>query len=305
MTATATKERPAASAVLHKLNASLPAIEVLDGVLALRAGTTIEIGGRSFAFSERASIPVEGSEVVGRDYVVGISDDGSLKAWAASQGEHDRSNVIGGVHYAPGGNAAARQGGDTTPAFNPLSCWDIKFRPACADPRGMTFVASVPGSEDVRPFWADIYLLAEGHELGTAGFGLTIADGSNPPAGHTKLDFATAKAVLAQHGKSLPSVTEFFALAYGGTEKTAAGQDPKKTGLDAPRTSRCGIMQAFGSLYVWGHDGDPDERRACIFGGYWDNGGWAGSRRANVGSWPDSSDGWIGARGRSDHLQHE
>ena len=41
-------------------------------------------------------------------------------------------------------------------------------------------------------------------------------------------------------------------------------------------------------------------RGAAIFGGNWDNGDWAGSRYANVSNWPDNSNEWIGARGRSD-----
>ena len=43
--------------------------------------------------------------------------------------------------------------------------------------------------------------------------------------------------------------------------------------------------------------------RASIFGGSWINGSDAGSRCAGVGSWPVHSDGDLGARGRSDHLQ--
>lgn len=42
--------------------------------------------------------------------------------------------------------------------------------------------------------------------------------------------------------------------------------------------------------------------RASIFGGSWWNGGSAGSRCAGVDHWADHSDGGLGARGRSDHL---
>ena len=41
-------------------------------------------------------------------------------------------------------------------------------------------------------------------------------------------------------------------------------------------------------------------RGASIFGGNWDNDEFAGSRYANVDNWPDNSNEWIGARGRSD-----
>jgi hypothetical protein len=41
-------------------------------------------------------------------------------------------------------------------------------------------------------------------------------------------------------------------------------------------------------------------RRPAIFGGNWNDGDWAGSRYANVTNWPDNSNEWLGARGRSD-----
>ena len=122
--------------------------------------------------------------------------------------------------------------------------------------------------------------------------------------GTTKdLNYATAANIMALHGKGLLSLGEFFAAAYGVTEKTAAGDKPLLAGLDAARTSRCGLMQATGNLYVWGHDDDPDTPRASIFGGHWDSDEFAGSRYASVGDWPGYSYEWIGARGRSDHLQ--
>ncbi|MGH6682780.1 MAG: hypothetical protein ACRECA_02450, partial [Pseudolabrys sp.] len=110
------------------------------------------------------------------------------------------------------------------------------------------------------------------HTLGTSRCGATIADGDNVPQPVSGkefdgFDYETALAVLAHHGKSLLSVYEFFAAAYGVTEKTAARSDPRTTKLDAPRTSRWGVMQATGNMWVWGHDGDPDVPRASIFGG--------------------------------------
>lgn len=109
--------------------------------------------------------------------------------------------------------------------------------------------------------------------------------------------------MLASHGKGLLSIEEFFAAAYGVTEKSADKGDPDMTGLDAPRTSKFGLMQATGNMWVWGHDGDPDEPRASSFGGSWISGDLAGSRYAYVGVWPEYSSDDLGARGRSDHLQ--
>jgi hypothetical protein len=158
-------------------------------------------------------------------------------------------------------------------------------------------------------FRCDIYLLNTGHDAnGTSSLGFTIADGKDLPAGADgikveRFDYPTAVAVMARHGKSLLALDEFFLAMYGVTEKTARDGDPVITRCDPARTSKFGVMQATGNLWVWGHDGDPDEPRASIFGGSWWNGGIAGSRYADVDAWPGNSHEGLGARGRSDHLQ--
>jgi hypothetical protein len=238
----------------------------------------------------------------GRDYAVTVAEGKIALIELAAANLAD--TVLGGLHFAPGGNAGARNGGDAVPAINPYSIWDRNFRPACDDPRGMTRVEMGDG----KPFWCDIYLTAAEHSLGTSRFGAMIADGDSiPQAAGAKefgsFNYAAAQAVLAHHGKGLLSVYEFFAAAYGVTEKTAAPRDPKTTQLDAPRTSRWGVMQATGNMWVWGHDGDPDLPRASLFGGSWFDDGHAGSRYANLVYWPDYSSDYFGARGRSDHLQ--
>jgi hypothetical protein len=143
---------------------------------------------------------------------------------------------------------------------------------------------------------------------GTSRYGVTIADGNDRPSDpsgkkYKKFDYETACAVMAAHGKGLLGAEEFFAAAIGVTEKAAAARDPRVTGLDSLRTSRCGLMQATGNMWTWGHDGDPDTPRASIFGGSWLLDGYAGSRYADLDSWPGSSNEGLGARGRSDHLQ--
>ena len=211
--------------------------------------------------------------------------------------------LVGGFHFAAGGNAEATAGGDAVPAINPCSIWDVGFRPACLDPRGMALV-----EHNGLRFWCDIYLLGVDHrDQGASRFGAEIADGRSLPQaiegkGRTKkLDYETARAIYAHHGKQLLGAEEFFAAAYGVTERTAAGNDPKVTGLDVARTSRFGIMQATGNLWIWGTDGHPDDARPSIFGGSWISGVLAGSRFALLGDWPVSSLDDISARGRSDH----
>ena len=255
-----------------------------------------------FGFTDDTPVTPPGAGYVsGFDYAVRLAADASLVAEIAST--LTDADILGGFHFAPGGNATARAGGDGIPAINPCSLWDINFRSACPDPRGMALVAAPHGN-----FWCDIYLMGVNHGDGTSKFGVTIADGDDRPLDANgkpakRFDYATAAAVLAIHAKTLLSLEDFFAAAIGVTEKSGADRDPKITGLDAPRTSRFGLMQATGNLWVWGHDGDPDEPRASLFGGSWLNGDVAGSRYAVVDFWPDFSDDYLGARGRSGHLQ--
>jgi hypothetical protein len=124
--------------------------------------------------------------------------------------------------------------------------------------------------------------------------------------GHfANLNYDTALAVMNHHGKGLLGTEEFFAAAFGVTERTSRRSDPRVTGLDAPRTSKFGVMQATGNMWTWGHDGDPDEPQASLFGGAWSFGAICGSRASNWYVTPSLSYDGIGARGRCDHLQPE
>ena len=290
-----------AAPILLKADQTTPALAIAaDGAgIIIKAGTTFQ--GRSFDGREVIPFP-ESSRVPGSDYAVALLKGGGAEIVRLTSADLG-SDMLGGFHYAPGGNASARAGGDTVPVINTYSLHDLNFRPACPDPRGMALIEQTHG----RKFWCDIYLLGVDHVAnGTSKFGVTIADGNerpiNPATGKPfkKLDYETAVAVMAHHGKQLLSFEEFADAMIGVTEKTSIGSDPEVTKLDALRTSRFGIMQATGNMYVWGHDGDPDEPRASIFGGSWWGGGNAGSRRANLDYWSDNSNDNIGARGRSD-----
>ncbi|QOG20423.1 hypothetical protein [Bradyrhizobium sp. SEMIA] len=293
-----TVKTESAAPLLVKADPASPALKVegLSTVL-VKAGT--HFAGVSFAADTEVKIT---SLEPGNDYLVEIND-GELVAVKFADG--GGGLCLGGFHFAPGGNAAARSGGDDASAINPSSLWDRNFRPACADPRGMALVTA-PG----RQFWCDIYLTGVNHlENGTSAFDVLIADGDDCPLdpatgkAFKRFDYATACAVAQHHGKQLLSFDEFAAATIGVTERTAIGSDPERTNLDAPRTSRFGLMQATGNLWIWGHDGDPDEPRASILGGSWWSGGDAGSRFAHLDHWAENSREDVGARGRSDHLQ--
>jgi len=271
----------------------------------------------------------------GTDYAVWVKDDATIQASSSFSAAPGAGNwkKIGGFHYAPGGNAAAQAGGDTTPAINPYSFWDLKFRPACPDPRGMTLVAD--------SFWADIYLLGVDHLTnGTSKYNVSIADGSSPPKIPTKFGGSGSSAystfnrweadeVMLSYGKRLPTYGEFAALAYGSTEQTASGgSDVPTTGVSGTGatnawnkfTSRYGVVQATGCLFIWGGDtgggaasgawsantggrGSTYQMEyAPVFGGYWGNSAESGSRCSNWGNSVAYSSNAYGARGVCNHL---
>ncbi|MGD9766802.1 MAG: hypothetical protein AB7U62_04085 [Pseudolabrys sp.] len=304
MTSAAMVRQETATAILTKADPALPALKVTGAhEIAIRAGTVF--AGRAFTDDTIIARP-EGGWAVGADYVVvvvGTDAPMAVKLVTAPVGDVH----LGGFHVAPGGNASARGGGDDQPAINPFSCWDLNFRPSCADPRGMTLVELAGG----RKFWCDIYLLGTKHlSDGTSKFGAVIADGNECPqrvdgdGNYRRFDYDTARAVMTHHGKGLLSLEEFFAAAFGVTEKSTCDDEPERSALDAARTSKWGVIQATGNMWVWGHDGDPDLPRASLFGGSWLSDGGAGSRCAHVAYyWPDASHDSLGARGRGDHLQ--
>ncbi len=262
--------------------------------ICIRAGTVVQINGKSHTFE--AETPVGISDLAaGTDYAVLIDETGAPFATPVAANPLN-APFVAGFHFAPGGCAAERNGGDATPSINPYSIWDRDFRPSCDDPRGMTLVETKNGQR----FWVDIYLTGVDHmEQGTSRYSVEIADGWSLP----RLDYQVASDIVAGHGKRLLTYDEFRTAAFGVTERTSTDGDPEKTGLDAARTSKFGLMQATGNLWVWGTDGDPDDPRPSIFGGSWLDGSLAGSRYANLGDWAGASYGAFGCRAGSDHLQ--
>lgn len=304
------------------------------GAASIKAGSKIEVADTLVQFSNDTAITMP-TLTAGTDYAIWVKDDATLQASTGFTSAPGAGNwrKIGGFHYAPGGNAAAQAGGDTTPAINEYSFWDLKFRPSCPDPRGMTLVAD--------SFWADIYLLGVDHLTnGTSKYNVTIADGSSPPKIPTKfggngstaystLNWWEANEVLLSWGKRSPAYDEFAALAYGTTEATSSGgSDVPTTGVSGTGatnawnkfTSRWGVVQAAGCMWAWGSEfgggaaaagytantggrgSTYQMENAVIFGGSWDNTSNSGSRASAWSNSPTGSSNGIGARGVCDHL---
>jgi hypothetical protein len=305
------------------------------GTASIKAGTKIEVGGGLVEYASATAITMP-TLTAGTDYAIWVGEDASIEATAdfvSAPDELQTWRKIGGFHYAPGENATAMAGGNETPAINEYSFWDLRFRPSCPDPRGMTLVAD--------SFWADIYLCGVDHITnGTSKYNVTIADGSAPPKVPTKFGgngstaYSTmywweAAETLQSHGKRLPTYSEFAALAYGTTEATSSGgTDVPTTGVDGTGatsgwekfTSKWGVIQSSGCLWTWGDEfgggaaaassvantggrGSTSQmENAAIFGGCWSNESVSGSRASNWGHSPALSIVSFGARGVANQL---
>lgn len=304
-----------------------------------QAGAKIEIGGVIVTLS--ASTAIFPWVEPGNDYAVWMRcTNAEIKSYTVEASTSYTTppgagtwRMIGGFHFAPGSCALAQAGGDTTPQINEYSVWDLKFRPACGDPRGMTLVA---GS-----FWADIYLLGVDHLTnGTSKYNVSIATSSAPPKIPTKfggtgsnaystLNWWEANEVLQSWGKRSPTYDEFAALAYGTTEATSSGgSDVPTTGVSGTGatnawnkfTSRWGVIQATGCMWIrggefgggaasaaWtantgGRGSTYQMENAVLLGGYWGYTTESGSRCSHWYLSPTTSNGSLGARGVCDHL---
>ena len=166
--------------------------------------------------------------------------------------------LAGGTGGHPAATTNYYPESSTGAQINPWSIWDMKFRPACQDPRGMALAAD--------GCWDDIYLLGINPDVdGTSKFGATIADGGGPPkipaafggdgsAAYAGFTWYNACEVASAYGKRLPGHAEFVSAAFGVQEGTSLGFDPVTAGRPGPRTSQRGLIQATGNMLVWGQD---------------------------------------------------
>ena len=292
----------------------------------LAVDLSVEMADEAHTFASGTVVTMPGSPVAGTDYAIWAKTDGTVEATDNhTTPPATNARKIGGFHYAPGGNAAAQSGGDTTPAINPYSFWDLHFRPACPDPRGMTLVGN--------GFWVDIYLTGvDAITNGSSKYNVTMADGSSPPKvpaafggnGSTTYGSYTwfeAQELATAFGKRSLTQQEFMAAAFGTTEASSVGTDQVSTILNAAYTSKWGVMQSSGVLQVWGlprggayagaswnanTEGRGSEYQApnaALFGGAWAASSDAGSRSSFWSSAASTSYAGVGSRFACDHLQ--
>lgn len=306
------------------------------GTISILANTAVTFNGSLISFSVDTAV-VMPTLTAGTDYAIYACTDGTIRADASFTVPSGYTTLtslqIGGFHYAIGGVATAQAGGTTTPAINAYSIWDLKFKPECADPRGMALISG--------RFWADIYMLGVDYLVnGSSSYNKAIATGAAPPkvstmfGGNGTTTYANGNwwnlgEALCTVGKRHPTYLEFQALAYGTTEAVASGgtlvATTGVTGTGATSawnifTSKFGIIQATGCVDVWGDTfgggaaaagwvANTDGRgqtyqlsNAAIFGGAWGDGAIAGSRSSVWSNSPTYSANSVGARGVCDHM---
>ena len=159
-----------------------------------------------------------------------------------------------------------------------------------------------------------------------------MADGSSPPKiptmfggnGSTTYGSYTwfeAMELATSFGKRCPTQQEFMSAMYGTTEASSVGSDQGSTILNAAYTSKWGVVQSTGVLYIWARDrGGPfagaswnantegrgseyNAPNAAILGGNWNDTSNSGSRCSNWNIAASDSVNVIGSRFCCDHLQ--
>ena len=292
----------------------------------------VEVNGSVLEIDSGTPIAMP-SLTVGTDYAIWATPAGGFEADDSfTTPPTANSRLVGGFHYAPGGNASIdpagdwtnHTGGDTTPQINEYSFYDLKWRPSAPDPRGLTLVNN--------SFWTGMYLMSADTTVAPLHkYNVNPARDGNPPQkpygdGTT---YGNARPMnifecLAYYGFRAPNHNEFQLLALGVNEqRSIGGSGPGNTGIVTDRgknqqTSAWGVFDATGVLLVWGRDSLPDNTqdnnvtegrsdnvwrisRFARFGGNWSDAALSGSRCANTGA-ASTSNTNNGGRGVASHV---
>ena len=322
--------------------------------ISIRAGTTAYLASGVVGFIVDTPVTMP-PLTAGEDYSVWVHPDGAASAVADPASAPAAAPVagalkIGGFHYglvAPGttvaGGSFATTGAgmiwtqtdvDKIAGINAWSIWDLRWRPAASNPRGMVLVGGQT--------WVDIYFCGTNHIAnGTSRNNTDIASGTvlprkplafggNGTSTYSTLNWWEAAEIARAHEKRLMWQQEFVDAAFGVTEAQSIGGASAtypNTGRSAGYTSRYGIEQASGHHYTWGqdssyrHDGTagwawqavtggrgsmylytPVANVRALFGGARDNAADSGSRCSAWNAAPWVSNWHIGVRAACDHL---
>ncbi|MBI1175681.1 MAG: hypothetical protein GC139_10525 [Sideroxydans sp.] len=322
------------------------------GAISAVAGVRVVVSGVLVQFNVDTPV-VMPALVAGTDYGIYVCQDGTIRAdanWTAPTGyTAGNSRKIGGFHYGlvaagttvAGGSFATAGSGmiwtqpsvDDIAGINKYSIWDLKFRPASADPRGMALVGG--------RVWVDIYLCNTDTAVnGTSKAGSNIVSGTVLPkiptafngdgaATYANLNWWVANELARANQKRLMWEHEFVEAAFGVTENQsvdATAATYPTTLRNAGYTSKFGIEQASGHHWIWGQDtGQYYDSTTWSYknvtgrgqvytqgaygltrvnlGGSRANGINSGSLASNWNYYPWHSDWSVGLRAACDHVQ--
>lgn len=297
--------------LFYKLDAFSPAFTKTGaGTLSVKAGTSAMVAGVKVSWAADTAITMP-ALTGGTDYAIYVCTDGSIRAdsnqSAPSGYTTGNSRKIGGFHYGltaagttvAGGSFATAGNGmiwtqgavDDIAGINKYSLWDLKFRPACSDPRGMALVGG--------RVWVDIYLCSTDTAAnGTSKAGSNIASGTvlpkipaafggNGVTTYPSLNWWVANELARANQKRLMWEHEFVEAAYGVTENQsidATASTYPTTQRNAGYTSKYGIEQASGHHWTWGQDSNAysDVTGAGSYKQVNGNTGAAGSERGQI-----------------------
>lgn len=264
---------------------------------------TIEVNGKQLSLNDSEKIV----KTAGTDYYIHknkkdndfiISESKKLKMF----------KLIGGFHYGlipedfKAVNNINEKSANKIAGINHYSIWDKKHKPKCS-PEGMVFVPALK-------IWVDIYLLNSEHkDNGTSKANLNIAGGGDfngrkIPVDEEELKGDVVDKIAKFHNKRSLTQKEFRKPMYGVKEGASAeDKDDGTIKHIEDFTSRYGIEQATGVIWVWSKDkyNSQNDLRVLLGGARADGIG-AGSRASNWHGYAWSSHWNIGCRFACDHL---
>jgi len=282
--------------------------KVSAGALSIKAGTRISVAETMVTFSSDTAITMP-ALVGGTDYAIWVKDDATIQAttdfisapaagnWRKIGGFH-HGLVAAGTTVASGGFATTGNGMIWTQAdvdkiagINAWSIWDLKFRPAASDPRGMVLVDG--------EVWVDIYLASTDTDTnGTSKYNTNIASGTvlpkiptafggNGTTTYPSLNWWVANELARAKQKRLMFEEEAATAFFGVTENQsidATASTYPTTQRNAGYTSKYGIEQASGHHWTWGQDSSAhqDVSGAGSYKTVTGNTGAAGSQRGSI-----------------------
>lgn len=281
------------------------------GTLSIKAGTHCNVAGSLVSFAAATAVTMP-TLTAGTDYAIYVCADGTVRAdasFAAPSGYTTaNSRKIGGFHYGltppgttvAGGSFATTGNGmiwtqpdvDKIAGIDEWSLWDLKYRPACPDPRGFTRVGA-------GGFWMGVYICSTDPDVnGLSKYNTNIASGTvlpkipaefggNGTVTYPSLNWWVANEIARSKGCYLPSAEQAAMAFFGVTENQsidATASTYPTTQRNAGYTSKYGIEQASGHHWIWGSDSSAFQDVTSA--GSWKqvngNTGAAGSQRGEI-----------------------